>query len=67
MKVNHFKFKDKDSLLAAQKKFQGSYPHLMIMANPDTLVLDVEIVNSIIFDTRMSAIASEFGGELYNN
>ncbi|MBR1654186.1 MAG: hypothetical protein IJ690_04470 [Clostridia bacterium] len=64
MSLHHFKFKDIDSLVTAKQGLSKMYPDICIYAIHDSMQLAVEALNSCIFDTRITAILQEFGGEL---
>ena len=67
MNVKHFKFKSKDTLLAAHKRITRTYNHVMSIPRTDTLILDVEDTNSTSFNKKVLDVISEFDCVLQNN
>jgi len=64
MEFNQFIFTQEDKLLEAKKTIEHSYPNLLVTADLNTLILQVETINSNIYDTRISTIVNRFGGDI---
>lgn len=64
MEFNQFIFSQEDKLLEAKKTIEHSYPNLLVTADLNTLILQVETINSDVYDTRISSIVNRFEGAI---
>lgn len=62
MELMHFKFTDKNKLIETATNLRLMYDHILISYNSETLILNVECTNSMIFDTRIISYVLKHGG-----
>lgn len=64
MYAQYFQFQDIDKLTITARYLQIQYPHLLVLANKDTLVLSVSKEYSETFDSRIRTLVESMGGVL---
>lgn len=64
MKMQLFEFSNLEKLDAARRFIEANYPNIVAQTTSisDVCTLSVELVNSLMFDTRIKGIIASYGG-----